>query len=235
MKILITNDDGLKSTGLKILASIAKEYGEVICVAPILEQSAKSHALKLKEGILFKQVKDIINGVKTYIIDGTPSDCVQIAYYHLKYDFDIVLSGVNDGFNVGEDILYSGTVGAAEEALIVNKKGIAFSTSPSIITGLDKSLNEVFRYIFDNKLLDKSSLFNINIPYEYNSIKITKQGIKLTNTYFKKINDKYLYSFIKNDELKKIDIDTDVYAINNKIISITPLKIDRTNYDFFKN
>ena len=107
MRILVTNDDGVNAQGIKILANVAKKFGEVVCVAPIYEQSGKSHCIDIKEPFVVKKYNDILPEVKTYVVDSTPADCVRIAYYYLKEDFDIVFSGINNGYNLGEDILYS--------------------------------------------------------------------------------------------------------------------------------
>ena len=98
MRYLITNDDGINATGLKILAKIAKNFGDVICVAPLTEQSAKSHGLNIRTTYSVEQVADIIPGVKSYAVDSTPADCVRVAHYYLNIDYDIVLSGINNGY-----------------------------------------------------------------------------------------------------------------------------------------
>ena len=97
MRILVTNDDGLNSAGLKILVDFALNFGEVICIAPIEEQSGKSHCIIIKEPFVIKNYEDIVPGVKTYALSSTPADCVRIAYYYLKEDFDLVLSGHTHG------------------------------------------------------------------------------------------------------------------------------------------
>ena len=127
MRILVTNDDGINSEGLKILVEFAKTLGKVVVVAPKFEQSAKSHALSIKGKIECLEVDKGFN-VPTYSVDSTPADCVRSAHYGLEEKFDYVFSGVNKGYNVGEDIMYSGTVAAATEAATLGKKSIAFST-----------------------------------------------------------------------------------------------------------
>ena len=141
MKILVTNDDGINSYGLKILVDVARQFGEVFCIAPMTEQSGKSHSIIIKDPIQILQEKDIVEGVRTYSVNGTPGDCVRIAYYYLKEEFDIVFSGVNNGYNLGEDILYSGTVGAASEGVLCGKKAIAFSTERNHFENIVDELN----------------------------------------------------------------------------------------------
>ena len=152
MRYLITNDDGINATGLKILAKIAKNFGDVICVAPLTEQSAKSHGLNIRTTYSVEQVADIIPGVKSYAVDSTPADCVRVAHYYLNIDYDIVLSGINNGYNLGEDIMYSGTLGAAEEGVLLGKKGIAFSAARNKFEGLEEALCNIFQYINNEKL-----------------------------------------------------------------------------------
>lgn len=236
MRYLITNDDGINATGLKILAKIAKKYGNVICVAPLREQSAKSHGLNIRTTYSVEQVADIIPGVKSYAVDSTPADCVRVAHYYLNIDYDVVLSGINNGYNLGEDIMYSGTLGAAEEGVLLGKKGIAFSTARNKFEGLEMALCDIFRYLNNEELIKKSDLLNINIPNDYKNIKITKQGRTNFITYYKQISDKVVSPEGTPDNSRKYDdINSDVLTIDNKCISITPLIIDRTDYKVFSN
>ena len=236
MRYLITNDDGINATGLKILAKIAKNFGDVICVAPLTEQSAKSHGLNIRTTYSVEQVADIIPGVKSYAVDSTPADCVRVAHYYLNIDYDIVLSGINNGYNLGEDIMYSGTLGAAEEGVLLGKKGIAFSAARNKFEGLEEALCNIFQYINNEKLINKSYLLNINIPNNFNSIKITKQGKTNFRTYYRQISDKVVSPEGTPDNSRQYDdINSDVITIDNNCISITPLIIDRTDYKIFSN
>lgn len=236
MKYLITNDDGINAAGLKILAKIAKNFGDVVCVAPLKEQSAKSHGLNIKTNYLVKEIEDILPGIKTYVVDSTPADCVRVAHYYLNIDFDIVLSGVNNGYNLGEDILYSGTIAAAEEGVLLHKKGIAFSTKRHTVEGLEEKLMDVFRYLKDSKIMEKANLINVNIPEVYQEIKITKQGRTNFITKYQELGDNMVYPTGSPDfSRSKDDIGSDVVAIDNKNISITPLIIDRTDYRLISN
>ena len=103
MKILITNDDGIKAEGIKLLVELSKKYGEILVVAPSQEQSAKSHCIEIKKGINVTKVEEF-EGITCYSLDSTPADCVRFATYGLKYDYDIVFSGINRGYNLGDDI-----------------------------------------------------------------------------------------------------------------------------------
>src|ERR671922_1638009 len=129
-RILITNDDGVRSEGIHVLARALQPLGDVIVVAPHIEASAIGHALTLRRPLRMEQV-----GERTYEVDGTPTDCVNIAVTKL-FDIlpDLVVSGINKGFNLGDDITYSGTVAGAMEGALL---GI-----PSIAVSLDRTLGE---------------------------------------------------------------------------------------------
>lgn len=232
MKILVTNDDGINSESLKSLVKVALNYGDVMCIAPKEEQSGKSHSIVIKEPYLVYKCDDIIEGVDTYIVDSTPADCVRIAYYYLHLDFDLVLSGVNNGYNLGEDILYSGTVGAASEAVLCYKKAIAFSTKRGLFERFDEKLEEVFRYVIQNKLLEINDLWNINICENDKGIKYTLQGCTNFDAYYEEVDKNLVMSRGGPDHSREKDrYLSDVNAIYHKYISITPLTVDRTNYN----
>lgn len=233
MRILITNDDGVNSEGIKILAEAASKIGEVIVVAPLTEQSAKSHAITIKNGMQYFEVDDIVSGVKTYAVDATPADCVRFAKYFLKDNYDIVFSGINNGFNLGEDILYSGTVGAATEGVLTGAKAIAFSTKHKNFEYAKLYIDKVIAYIFENNFLDKTNLLNVNIPLEPKGIKLTKQGNTNFDTYFT-LEEGLVWQKGKPDFSLDQKIDSDVKAVHEGYISICPLTTDRTDFDFFR-
>lgn len=237
LKILVTNDDGIDSIGLKYLVEHAKKYGEVTVIAPKKEQSAKSQAIEVRKSIECKKV-DKNFGVETYSIDSTPTDCVRFAKYGLKKDFDLILSGINSGYNVGEDIWYSGTVSVVFEAVSIKAKAIAFSVI--------KSSNEGFiyfdmcmDYILNNKLLDVCDIYNVNIPANAKGIKITKQGFCNFDTWFREVDkDEYIQEGVWNAESRIEKIEIDSACVANDYISITPLTANRTNkeaFDILKN
>lgn len=235
MKILVTNDDGIKADSLKILVKAAKKMGEVMCIAPIEEQSGKSQSLIIRDPFIFKQVEDIIEGVKTYVISSTPADCVRVAYYYLKEDFDMVFSGINNGYNLGEDITYSGTVGAACEGVFHSKKAIAFSATRNGFNNIEKNLDIVFKEFESKKLLDIHDFWNVNICEEPKGIKYTMQGYTNFDSYFVKLEGDYIAARGAPDHARDKDRElSDVSAIYNNYISITPLSADRTNHSILK-
>lgn len=230
MKILITNDDGYNAIGIKELVKVASKYGECVVVAPKYEQSGKSHSLNIRVDMEFKQVEDIIPGVKTFYLDSTPADCVRVASFVFKNEFDLVLSGVNNGYNLGEDIIYSGTMAAATEACLLGKKAIAFSTSHNDVDKIYPFLEKIMKYIFDNKLLDIWNLYNVNIPLNYRGVRYSAQGYTHYALDFHLEGD-YIRSvgrpIICEDETEFSDVNN----VYNNYVSIAPLTFIRTNKD----
>lgn len=234
MHILITNDDGIFAPGLKKLVKETLKYGRVTVIAPKVEQSAKSHCIQVRTPIEFKKIDDIVESVDTYYADSTPADCVRIAYFYLNLDFDIVFSGINAGFNMGEDITYSGTCAAATEAAMLGKKAIAFSCGFGETENIEKELACAIEYVFRNKLLDKYALYNINMPTHAKGIKLSRQGHTHYFSYYEN-NNGYLSS-VGRPEATDDDIElSDVDLTYRKYITITPLNFLRTNEDILKN
>lgn len=124
MRFLVTNDDGLGAAGIELLAKVAARFGDVTVVAPECEQSGMSHRITFDRALKLKRYSE---HKQLYSVDGTPADCVRIAVAKLSEDFDCVLSGVNDGANLGVDVYYSGTVAAAREAALLGLPSIAIS------------------------------------------------------------------------------------------------------------
>ncbi|MGD9605180.1 MAG: 5'/3'-nucleotidase SurE [Bacilli bacterium] len=232
MQILITNDDSIYSEGISILVDAAKKYGDVFVVAPKSEQSAKSHAINVRSGFEIEPC-DVGLKVPSYTCDSTPADAVRSAKFGLQQDFEIVMSGVNSGFNIGEDILYSGTVSAAMEAVLMGKQALAFSVAPNDFITAKQHLAETLDFIFQNKLFSFGHLFNINIPKDPIGIKITKQGNTNFDTRFDQEQRLYYQRGHHRYHLDQ-DIESDVWAIAHQYISISPLSVDRTDFRVLK-
>src|SRR5713226_7750389 len=165
-RILISNDDGIDSPGLRVLERIARDLAEdVWVVAPELEQSGASHSLTTRRPLRLKEV-----GWQRYSVDGTPTDCVLLAVKRLLRDHppDLVLSGINGGSNVGEDLTYSGTVAAAMEATLLGIPAIALSQEYRDDTDILWPTSEAFAPEVIRRLLRQpwpdSTLYNINFP-----------------------------------------------------------------------
>lgn len=233
MRILITNDDGIQASGLLPLAQWAQKLGEVTVIAPKFEQSGKSHGIEIHKSFEMKKV-DFAPGITAYALDSTPADCIRVAILGLKEKFDLVISGINKGLNIGRDTIYSGTVGAIFEANALGVPALAFSTSPAYY---DKSLSHmdaIYDYICRNRLLEKGDLYNINIPECPVGFRITRQG----GPYY---SDKF--DFQENDMVMPCgidvfrssntkDLDTDAVLVHH-LISISPLTIDRTDRELY--
>ncbi len=239
MKILITNDDGINTLGIRLLAEWAKKLGEVTVVAPKVEQSGKSQAIEFVQPVEIKKVP-FIDGVTAYSMASTPADCVRFASAGLHQTYDLVLSGINRGVNLGADIVYSGTVGAIFEASRLGMNAVALSAYPDGQEAASKYFDEVYEFIVKNKLLEKNRLFNVNIPHEAKGIRITYQGTEYFSDRFIKMEGEDLY-LQEGDQIPDAvpdDINRDTVALEAGYISITPLLTTRTNmsaFEEFKN
>ncbi len=236
MKILITNDDGIDALGIRLLAEWAKKLGEVTVVAPKHGQSAKSHAIEIVQAYEIKQVP-YIEGVTAYSVDSTPADCVRFGIVGLHERYDLVLSGINKGVNVGGDIVYSGTIGAVFEAWKLGVKAIAFSSFPDEQEQAAKYLDEAYAYITDKGLFDENPMYNINIPGEVKGIRMTYQGTTYYSDGFEKVEgEENMYRQVGElipDE-HPTDMDRDTVALHNGYITVTPLLETRTNMQVFE-
>lgn len=166
-KILITNDDGIDSPGIKLLAKTARKFGEVWVIAPDGQRSAASHSITLRNSMTLYEDKDFgVEGVHAFKTSGSPADCVRFGSRNIVKDVDCVFSGINFGYNIGSDIQYSATVGAAMEAATSGIHAIAFSqdfegNSGQVVT--EEYLEEVMEALIDKPLLD-NQIWNVNFP-----------------------------------------------------------------------
>ena len=233
MRILITNDDGMHASQLVPLILWARKLGDVTVFVPKVEQSGKSHSFQIREPIEVKQV-ELAPGVTVWSVDSTPADCVRMAVLGMGMKFDLVISGVNRGLNMGSDIMYSGTVAAASEGVNLGMKALALSTTPGNYDHATEALDEVLQYIQSRDLYSFNSLYNVNIPPQHKGLRITRQGGPYYTDDFPAIgNDLYqpkgrpVWEDSGND-----DLDTD--ATMHGYITVTPLTIDRTNRAVFE-
>ncbi len=234
MKILITNDDGFDAVGIRLLAEWAKKLGEVTVVAPKVEQSGTSHGIDFMTPAEIKK-QPIIDGITVYSMESTPADCVRFGVIGLESTYDLILSGINKGVNVGEDIVYSGTVGAIFEGAKNGIPGIAFSSFPDGMQFASEQLDMIYDYITENKLLEHNNLYNINIPNNIKGIRMTYQGSKYFQDYFvKKENDIYIQVGGPIPDIEPDNLDRDTVALINDYITVTPLTFNRTNMEVFE-
>ena len=235
MKILITNDDGIWNEGIKHLAGWATTLGDVTVVAPKTEQSAKSHGIEIRNPIEIKKV-DFMDGVEAYAMDSTPADCIRFGITGLKRTYDLVLSGINHGVNVGADVVYSGTVAAIFEAVRLRHKAIAFSSFFQSQAIAAKHLERAYRYIVDNNLFAENPIYNVNIPNEPIGVKMTYQGSDYFSDDFVRTEGEDMYLQVGEqiaDECPD-DMDRDTVAVHAGYISVTPLMATRTNMQVFE-
>ncbi len=232
MKILITNDDGIESPVLPALIRWARKFGEVTAIVPKYEQSGKSQSIDFFNEFEIKQV-ELAPDITAYAVDSTPADCVRFGVLGLGEKYDLVISGINRGYNLGDDIVYSGTVGAIFEAARLQMQGIALSTDPDVLLDAPDRLDDVWAYIGDNHLLEQGNLYNINIPPEIVGTKITRQGgIFYTDAFEHRGGDMYIQvgAPVMHDS---DDLTIDIIAIKNSYISVSPLTAARTDFTVF--
>ena len=237
MKILITNDDGIYAEGMIPFVKWAQRLGDVTVIAPKVEQSGKSHGITLREPFEVKEV-DLIDGIKAYSVDSTPADCVRFAVLGQKIKYDLVFSGINRGYNIGQDMLYSGTVSAATEAACLGLKAVAFSTDvPSYYQAAISQLDFIWDYFTRNKLMEKHNLYNVNIPPKANDILITKQGGPYYSDEFplhSEDNDLYMAHGICVYE-DGDDISIDTHCTLRGYISVSPLSFNKTDMNMYNS
>lgn len=233
MRILITNDDGIHADQLLPLIRWCQKLGEVTVFVPKVEQSGKSHSFEIRKPFEVKQVA-LAPDVTVWSVGSTPADCVRIAVLGLKMEFDLVISGINRGLNIGADIMYSGTVAAASEAVNLGIPAVALSTTWANYPTATEKLDEILAYFREKDLFSLHNLYNVNIPTETKGIRITHQGGPYFSDDFEPIeNDLWKPNGLPVWEDSQNDcLDTD--ATMHGYISISPLTIDRTNWDVYR-
>ena len=228
MKILITNDDGIGSDGLLALARWAAGIGEVTVAAPKFEQSGRSHAINLLHPFEVKKTA-LLPGVDAYSVDSTPADCVRFALLGLGNTYDLVISGINNGYNLGTDIVYSGTVGAVFEASYFSVNSIAVSCMPGFSESAAVHLDKVYDLITEKRMFDHSKILNVNIPPNAAGIRLTRQGGPFYRDRFVSVGENMYRPEGFCVYVNHHDINVDADAVNDGYISITPLTVSRTD------
>jgi 5'-nucleotidase len=233
--ILLTNDDGHLAAGLRALVAELKDFADLYIVAPSVERSGAAQSLTLRQPIVCHKTAE-----NEWAIDGTPADCVIVALHSLlQAPPDLVISGINHGANLGENVYYSGTVGAAREAAIHHMPGLAVSLCSKRVdadfapsAGLAR---KVAQLILCEKLPEQVFL-SINVPETWRggNIKLTRQSKKITRTLLRKGEDPrgcpyFWLSEQRVDHHTEIDADSDYAAVFANAASITPLHLDPTD------
>ena len=241
MRFLCTNDDGILAGGLDCLVRAAEQIGEVTVVAPDREQSATSHSLTLHHPL-----RPIKRGDRRFQVDGTPTDCVMLAVEALMTERpDFVLSGINHGHNMGEDVLYSGTVAAAMEGLALGIPSIAVSFAGGDMRADLSRLNDqvevlvpLLKHLTSLESFPENTLFNVNLPplhrNELKGVKLTRLGRRVYSNSIQPMRDPWgrqIYWIGGGDIRWHGSDDSDFQAIHDGFISVTPLHLDLTHRD----
>ena len=235
MVILVSNDDGIQSEGISALEEALKTVGEVYTVAPDRERNAVSHALTLHRPLRVQELAD-----RRFAVDGTPTDCVNLAVKgFLPVRPQLVVSGINKGPNLGDDVMYSGTVSAAIEGVLLGIPSIAVS----IAAFRDYSFEVAAEFAagLASRVLEKGippdTLLNVNVPHlparEIKGFRITRQGKRRYGNAIVERTDPRgeKYYWIGGDDLGFVHEEgTDCVAVHEGFISVTPLHIDLTNH-----
>lgn len=238
MNILITNDDGIHAPGLHSLKLALEKIADVVVVAPDTEKSAVGHAITLSDPLRVFEVEK--NGTFFgYAVNGTPADCVKLGIKCLiKNKTDMVVSGINMGPNTATNIIYSGTVSAAAEAVIMGVPGLAISLTSFTIPEFEFSCSLVIELVqkINHFGLREGTLLNVNVPpvkpNEINGIVITRQGKGRFEEFFDKridpTNRTYYWLAGKRMNLDTAD-DVDEVVVRQNKVSITPIRYDLTD------
>lgn len=239
--ILITNDDGITSPGIRTLIEVAKELGTPFVVAPDSPQSGQGHAITLTKPIRLKEV-DIFEGITAYECSGTPADCVKLAKNVLLADktIDLCVSGVNHGSNASINIIYSGTMSAAMEASIEGISSIGFSLASFSYKADMQPAKYYAKKIMQSVLAagpSESKLLNVNFPAlpldEIKGIKVCRQGVGNWNEKFlenKDPRDRPYYWLDGEFTAIEHEKDSDLWALKNGYVSVVPSQHDLTHY-----
>lgn len=249
MNILIANDDGVFAPGIQALAQALKPLGRVVIVAPESERSGFSSALTLD-----RPLRPIEVSTDVWAVNGTPADCVYLAMNGLfNFEFDLVVSGINSGANLGDDVLYSGTVGAAFEGRLMRQAAIAVSLAGSNVRSYnspeDYAVAAKWVHDFIAKgipILPERHILNINIPdvAQLKGAQVTYQGRRIQSkpitsqvdprgrqVYWIGLAGEAVTDPKKND----LNIQSDFFAVANGFVSITPIQMDATNYSILNH
>jgi 5'-nucleotidase len=231
MRMLISNDDGIYSPGITALAEVAARFGEVRIVAPDVEQSSMGQAITSNRPLTYRRTR--LKNFDAYRVNGTPADCVALGV-HLWEKVDWVLSGINLGPNLGTGVWHSGTLAAAKQAVLLGLRGIALSTPTK---DDDPRLEELAPHVEEvlRLLMRESSppLLNVNIPPDARGIRWTRQSVRQYDGKMVLDEDPmgrehYWFTVVP---IREPELNTDRWAVENGWISITPLRLDLTDYN----
>ena len=229
MRILIANDDGIYSPGIAALATVASRFGDVRIVAPDVEQSSMGHAITHSRPIAARHTP--IADFDAWRVNGTPADCVALGV-HLWERVEVVLSGINLGYNLGNSAWHSGTLAAARQAALLGLRGIAFSTptrgSEPDFASLEPWVAKVLELLLAERELN---LVNVNLPAEPTGLCWARQSVRHYDGRVEPTQDPYgrkLY-WLSVKALEEVEEGTDRWAVRNGMVAMTPLRLDLTD------
>ena len=227
MRILVSNDDGIYSPGIAVLAEVASEFGAVRVVAPDVERSSASHAITATFPLSYRPTR--LGGLTAYRVNGTPADCVALGSHHWDR-VDLVLSGLNLGFNLGNAIWHSGTLAAAKQAVLLGLRGVALSVPAG--TEDFEPVKPWIRRVLEIVIAESSlSLVNVNLPREprgllWTGVSVRQYDGRIVPTKDPQGRDLFWFTV---KPLEPADEGTDRWAVEQNWISLTPLRIDLTD------
>lgn len=229
MRILIVNDDGVYSPGILALAQVAREFGDVTIVAPDMERSSTGHAVTHSRPLSYR--KTPVAGFDAFRVDGTPADCVAIGFSIIG-KADVVLSGINIGYNLGNSMWHSGTLAGAKQAALMGSRGIALSAPASNgepdFEQLKPHVMDVLRVLLPDASLP---LVNVNFPLAPRGSLWTRQSVRHYDGKVVPVTDPmgrrlYWFTVVPIEETEE---GTDRWAVERGLISMTPLRLDLTD------
>jgi 5'/3'-nucleotidase len=235
MRILVSNDDGVYSPGIAALARSATKFGDVRVVAPDVEQSSAGHAITASRPVRFRPTH-IFDDIEAYRVNGTPADCVALGIN--QWDrVDVVLSGINLGLNLGNSTWHSGTLAAAKQAVLLGIRGIALSApvddETSDFSVLAPWIDRTLEMLLAS---DEAKLVNVNFPSDPRGLRWTAQAV---DQYNGKVVDEdpmgrpvFWFTVVPLEEHRE---GTDLWAVEQGYVSLTPLRLDLTDYEALQN
>lgn len=230
MRILIANDDGIYSPGLLALAQAARRFGDVLIVAPDVEQSSMGHAITHSRPLGYRRTP--IADFTAYRVNGTPADCVALGCY-MAGQVDVVLSGINLGPNLGNSAWHSGTLAAAKQATLLGLRGIALSTpvqgSEPDFAALAPWVERVLALLLP---LEEARLVNVNLPPEPTELCWARQSVRHYDGDVTPTKDPYgrQLHWLSVKPLEEIEEGTDRWAVRQGFVAMTPLRLDLTDH-----
>jgi 5'-nucleotidase len=232
MRILIANDDGIYSPGIRALAEVASRFGDVRIVAPDVEQSSMGHAITHSRPLAIRRTP-LLEPFDAFRVNGTPADCVALGVA-LWERVDVVLSGINLGPNIGHGIWHSGTLAAAKQAALLGLRGIAFSTPMGKTEPEWSRLAPWVERVLEMLLPERElCLLNVNLPPEPNGICWTRVSTRQYDGQVVPVKDPYgrTVHWLAVHPIQETEEGTDRWAVQHAYVSVTPLRLDLTDHE----